>query len=265
MSIYSQRVSAAQALILLTASILFGCTDPNTVYPICDTPSADPADDTSAAEVVYWGLNNQAICGANANLDALPITFPFELDTGAANSANFSFWNVAASAWVPVQCAQWDPTSGVAPELTSVTLFLDSGLTPRAGDTIKICHAELTKNGGGTTAQGYITSQGWCDTNGAPVPGQGIGIVSAFDNGNNGACNSPTSGIMLIFSGGARDSGNNGWDLKDIQDRLRVNVSGESVALAPSSLGDSDNPVPDNFYEICVTYPRGKTFACNDD
>jgi|GEM_PF-1385369 len=233
-------------------------------YPTCDIPSNAPSADTSAARVLYWGLNNnQAQCAAGTTpTDALPITFSFELDPSAANANNFSFWNAATASWVPVSCAIWAPTSGVAPELNSVTLFLTSGLTPQAGDTLKVCHAPLPMNGGGTTSQGYITSQGWCDPASTPVAGQGIGIVDAFDNGNAGVCASPSSGIRMIFSGGARNSSvTNGWTLSDIQNRIRVTVNGVATPLSPVGLGDSDVPVPDNYYEICVNYPNGTSFA----
>lgn len=233
----------------------------------CPTPSSDPANDTSAAKVVYWGLNNNANnsqCNNVISPDALPITFPFELSAAAANADNFSFWNAAKSAWEPIDCAQWGPTSGVSPELTSITLFMTTGITPAAGDTIKICHSQLTKNDGTSTPEGYKTSDGWCDnTAKTPTAGQGIGIVSAADNGNSGVCVSPSSGIMLVFSGGARNASvNNGWTFSDIQNTLHVSISGESTTLSPVNvIGDSDTPVPDNYYEICVNYPDGKSFT----
>lgn len=238
-------------------------SSPALAYPQCGAPSASPSADTSEAEILYWGLNNNqaTTCGTVVAPDALPITFPFELDPSAADTDDFSFWNAATGAWEPIACAQWGPTSGVHPELTSVTLFLTSGRTPAAGDTLKICHGPLTKEDGTTTPQGYITSQGWCDPTGPPVDGQGIGIVDAFDNGNAGVCASPSSGIMLILSGGARNSSNAGWSLADVQRRLRVTLRGTSTALEPEGLGDSDAPVPDNYYEICVSYPAGRSFA----
>ncbi|PCJ97758.1 MAG: hypothetical protein COA42_24490 [Alteromonadaceae bacterium] len=265
MLIASRPVLFAKILIVFIVVFLNSCgnnsTGTSTTFPVCDTPSSNAAGDTSAAQVLYWGLNNTANCGTSGGLDALPITFPFELDASAATPANFSFWNAATASWAPVTCAQWGPTSGVAPELTTVTLFMTPDLTPSAGDTLQVCHAALPKNDGGTTPQGYITSQGWCDNTGSVVDDQGIGFVNAFDNGNNGVCTSPTTGIMLTFSGGARNSSNNRWSLSDIQSQLRVYVDGDSNALAPSNLGDSDRPVPDNFYEICVTYPDGKSFS----
>lgn len=257
----NRLLTFAKILPALSGVLIF--TSAAIASPTCSNPVGEQATDSSAAKTLYWGLtNNNSTCSQATGMDVLAITFPFKLDPSVANGTNFSFWNASQSIWSPVECAQWGPTSGMDPELTTVTVFLSSGNAPKAGDTLKICHAELAKLGGGTTPSGYITSKGWCDQAGTPVKGQGIGIVSAFDNRNEGVCTDGSQGIMLILSGGARNSRDRAWTLADIRNKIHVTVSGSTTSLSPvKAVGDADKPVADNYYEICVNYPDKKSFA----